>query len=56
MTRSVSGGVLFGLALIAVVVATDLLFFRHLFWERLMANIGIVLLFLAFYLRFLKTS
>jgi hypothetical protein len=38
----------------ATVVAVDLLFFRYRFWERLMANIGIVLLFAAFYLRFLK--
>ena len=40
--------------LIAVVVSVDLLFFRNRFWERLMVNIGIVLLFAAFYLRFLK--
>lgn len=42
------------LGLIAVVVAMDLLFFKNRFWERLMANIGIVLVFAAFYLRFLK--
>jgi len=47
-------GVLYGLAMIAVVVGVDLLFFRNRFWERLMANVGIVLLFGAFYLRFLK--
>lgn len=40
--------------LIAVVVSVDLLFFRNRFWERLMVNIGIVLVFGAFYLRFLK--
>ena len=40
--------------LIAIVVGTDLLFFRHRFWERLIVNIGIVLVFAAFYLRFLK--
>jgi uncharacterized membrane protein len=40
--------------LIAVIVSADLLFFKHRFWERLMANIGIVLVFAAFYLRFLK--
>ena len=45
---------LFVLVLIAVVVSVDLLFFRNRFWERLMANIGIVLVFAAFYLRFLK--
>jgi hypothetical protein len=48
--------VLYVLALIAVVVGADVLFFRHHFWERLMANIGIVLLFGAFYLRFVKRS
>jgi uncharacterized membrane protein len=46
--------VLFVLGLIAVVVSVDLLFFKKLFWERLMVNIGIVLVFAAFYLRFLK--
>jgi len=38
----------------AVIVAVDVLFFRNRFWERLMANIGIVLVFAAFYFRFLK--
>jgi membrane protein implicated in regulation of membrane protease activity len=42
------------LALIAVVVGVDVLFFRHHFWERLIANIGIVLVFAAFYWRFLR--
>lgn len=42
------------LALIAVVVAVDMLFFRHEFWPRLLANIGIVLLFAAFGLRYLR--
>jgi hypothetical protein len=42
------------LALIAVVVSVDVLFFRHQFRERLIANIGIVLVFAAFYWRFLK--
>ena len=46
--------VLFILVLIAVVVSVDLLFFRNLFWERLIVNIGIVLVFAAFYFRFLK--
>ncbi len=41
-------------AMIAVIIAVDLLFFRDRFWERLIANIGIVLVFAAFYLRFLK--
>ena len=42
------------LALVAVVVSVDVLFFRHRFLERLIANVGIVLVFAAFYLRFLK--
>jgi len=46
--------VLYVLALVAVVVGVDVLFFRHQFWERLIANVGIVLVFTAFYLRFLK--
>lgn len=46
--------VLFVAALIAAVVVVDMLFFRHRFWERLMVNVGIVLVFGAFSLRFLK--
>lgn len=42
--------------LIAVVVAVDFLFFKNHFWERLAVNIGIVLVFAAFYFRFLKRS
>jgi len=53
MTRTASN-VFYVTALVAVIVGVDLLFFQHRFWERLMANIGIVLVFAAFYLRFLK--
>jgi hypothetical protein len=35
--------VLYVLALVAVVVGVDVLFFRHHFWERLIVNVGIVL-------------
>ena len=48
--------VLYVLALVAVVVGVDILFFRHYFWERLVVNIGIVLVFGAFYFRFVKRS
>lgn len=41
-------------AMIATIVTVDALIFRNHFWERLMVNIGIVLVFTAFYLRFLK--
>ena len=47
-------GVLYGVLMAATIVAVDLLFFRGRLWERLMVNIGIVLVFAAFYLRFLK--
>ena len=46
--------VLYVLALVVVVVGLDVLFFRNRFLERLMVNVGIVLVFWAFYLRFLK--
>ena len=45
-------GVLYAVAMVAVIVGVDLAFFRNRFWERLMVNIGIVLVFGAFYLRF----
>jgi membrane protein implicated in regulation of membrane protease activity len=46
--------VLYVLAMVAIVVGADVLFFRHHFWERLIVNVGIVLVFAAFYWRFLK--
>jgi hypothetical protein len=46
--------VVYVVAMIAVIVGVDVGFFKHRFWERLMANIGIVLVFGAFYLRFLR--
>ena len=46
--------VLYVLAMVATVVCLDILVFRHQFWPRLIANVGIVLVFVAFYLRFLK--
>ena len=45
---------LYVVVMAAVIVAVDLLFFRNRFWERLIVNIGIVLVFAAFYLRFLR--
>jgi uncharacterized membrane protein len=43
---------LYVLALVAVVLTVDALFFRHQFWERLLANVGIVLVFAALYRTF----
>jgi type IV secretory pathway VirB2 component (pilin) len=53
MGRSMSVA-LYVLALVTIVVGVDLLFFRHRFWERLMVNVGIVLVFAAIYLRLVK--
>ena len=53
MSRQV-GIVLYVVAMAAVIVGVDVLFFRNRFWVRLTANIGIVLVFAAFYLRFLR--
>jgi uncharacterized membrane protein len=44
--------VLYVVAMAALIVAVDFAFFRNRFWERLMVNIGIVLLFVALYFRF----
>jgi hypothetical protein len=46
--------VLYVVLMAAVVIAVDILFFRGRFWERLIVNIGVVMVFAAFYLRFLK--
>ncbi len=43
-------------AMIAIIVGLDLAFFRHHLWQRLILNIGIVMVFAAFYLRFLRPS
>jgi len=40
----------------AVIVAVDVLFFRNAFWERLTANVGIVMIFAAFFFRFIRRS
>jgi hypothetical protein len=46
--------VLYVLLMVAAIVAVDFLFFKNHFWERLAVNIGIVLVFVAFYFRFVK--
>jgi hypothetical protein len=51
-----AGDVLYVLAMVGVVVGVDVLFFRHQFWARLGANVGIVVVFAGFYLRFLRRS
>ncbi len=46
--------VLYVLAMVAVIVGVDILLFRNHPWPRLMVNVGIVLVFGAFYFKFLK--
>jgi preprotein translocase subunit SecE len=46
--------VLYAVAMVAVIVGVDFVFFRNRFWERLTVNIGIVLVFAAFYGRFFR--
>jgi hypothetical protein len=45
--------VLYVAAMAALIIGLDVAFFRDRFWERLMVNVGIVLVFAAFYLRFI---
>jgi hypothetical protein len=47
---------LYVLALVFVVVTVDVLFFRNHFWERLAVNVGIVLVFSAFFYRFMRRT
>ena len=53
MSRSVEL-VFYGALMVVIIVAVDLLFFRHRFQGRLIANVAIVLAFVVFYLLFLK--
>jgi hypothetical protein len=47
-----AASVLYGLVMVAIIVGVDVLFFRHHVWPRLLVNVGIVLVFAAFYVRF----
>jgi hypothetical protein len=51
--ETLTAAVLYLALMAAVIVAVDVLFFRNEFWERLAVNVGIVLIFTAFYFRFL---
>ena len=46
--------VLYVAAMIALIVGADVTLFRGHFWERLIANAAIVLVFAAVYLAFLR--
>ncbi len=45
---------LYVLVMAAVIAGVDVLFFKNRFWERLTVNVGLVLVFAAFYFRFVK--
>jgi hypothetical protein len=45
---------LYAVLMVAVIVAVDVLFFKNRFWPRLTVNVAVVLLFAAFYFRFLR--
>jgi cytochrome c oxidase subunit IV len=44
---------LYVVVMTAVIVGVDVAIFRHRFWERLAVNVGIVLVFGAFFFRFI---
>lgn len=46
--------IVYVLVMVAVIVGLDVAFFRHHFWERLIANIAIVLAFGIAYLLFFR--
>jgi hypothetical protein len=52
--KSQTATALYIVLMAAVIAAVDLGFFKNRFWERLTVNVGIVLVFGAFYFRFLK--
>ena len=55
MSKQVSVVVLVA-TMIAVIVTLDIVLFRGHAWARLLANVGVVLVFGALYLRFVKQS
>jgi hypothetical protein len=52
----VSHGLIFAAVMIITVALVDVLFFRHHTGQRLVVNVGIVLVYLAFYWRFFKRT
>jgi len=45
---------LYIVVMIALIVGVDVLFLRNRFWARLLVNVGIVVVFAAIYLRYLR--
>ena len=48
--------VIYVLAMAALIIGVDFAFLRGLFWQRLLVNLAIVLVFGAFYLVFIRHS
>ncbi len=48
--------VIYAVVMIAIIVGADFTFLRHHFLERLIVNIGIVVVFAAFYFIFLRNK
>lgn len=53
MDNRIIRGIIVIVAMFIVVYIIDSLFLRHLFWQRLIANIVIVIVFLAFIYRYI---
>ena len=49
-----AGVALYIVAMVVIIVGLDILVFRNHLWPRLAANLGIVLVFGAFYFRYLR--
>jgi hypothetical protein len=49
-----AGVALYIIAMVVIIVGLDILVFRNHLWPRLAANVGIVLVFGAFYFRYLR--
>jgi hypothetical protein len=49
-----AGLALYIVAMVVLIVGLDILVFRNHLWPRLAANVGIVLVFGAFYFRYLR--
>lgn len=54
--RRTKMGILYAAVMAAVIVTVDVLWLRHLFWERLLVNVGLALIAAALYLHFLRRS
>jgi preprotein translocase subunit SecE len=48
--------VIYLVVMVVIIIGVDFGCFRNRFWERLIANVGVVLVFLAFYFRFFMGS